>query len=700
MKFNVTKLAEQSHDVDEKLMRAIQDMQAGNTDAFEVLYNHTQRFMLFKADKLLATYVNKDSELKADLVQDAYVKIFQSIYTLKEPERFYGWINMILVNTVYGYCRAHKKEVFDMEDEQDGLMVEDLSITEETPEDYVVDKEKRDYINSALESLPFEQRCAVEGYYFSDMSVEEIARWMECSEGTVKSRLNYARKKIKDAIEEIEKTKKIKLHGIFAIPVFLLLEKEEAFAGMFDAQMSQTVYEGVKKKCAKVQEKAIGGNEMNEQNLNQNGQEFQSMEEAAKFATEKSSEIAAAAQASVQATGGTASVATSIWTTALGKIMVAIIVSVVAVGTVWGGIYTFTQQEAPGTEDVPPVVQEEVQDVVVEVVDPVVESTEPDVVVQEPGNVGQDDVIVDNKEPVQDSQVENQPVQSAPEDEKVEESTEVYVETDPTKMTARSVGEFVLNYMNVYGVSGSKGKTPDHHYNATNIMGYNNGPSSVGNTDMEWKQHREEFEVDGETVPLWFYEGKRDYTEDMTWLTAGMSDWNDNTRDEKCWGKYNVLPQEVKEIFGPIMTEIYETYYFSEAELRSKAKAVPEGGNAEVDSMGRIIEGYDWGQVYYFENDKVVRLDERITDVSWTMTIPNEQNQDVMWESEYYIGVATGDGGTEYYKFVVSGAYMYQLMYVNYYSGPEADYAAAAYEFYDEVSNIMTIQVMVYKMEP
>ena len=65
-------------------------------------------------------------------------------------------------------------------------------------------------------------------YYFNEMSVSEIAEFFECSKGTVLSRLNYSRAKMKKAITDYEKKSGDRLHGVVFVPLFGSIFKEEA----------------------------------------------------------------------------------------------------------------------------------------------------------------------------------------------------------------------------------------------------------------------------------------------------------------------------------------------------------------------------------------------------------------------------------------------------------------------------------------
>ena len=78
------------------------------------------------------------------------------------------------------------------------------------------------------DTLSFNQYQVVLMFYFNELSIAEIAQALEISEGTVKSRLNSSRAKMKTAIEDYEKKSGDKLHGVVIVPFFTTIFKEEA----------------------------------------------------------------------------------------------------------------------------------------------------------------------------------------------------------------------------------------------------------------------------------------------------------------------------------------------------------------------------------------------------------------------------------------------------------------------------------------
>ena len=97
------------------------------------------------------------------------------------------------------------------------------------PEEYITNNAKREIILKLMEdTLSHAQYQTVFLFYFSEMSIPEIVEIMEVSEGTVKSRLNSSRAKIKTAVEKYEEKSGDRLHGVVFVPLFGSIFKEEA----------------------------------------------------------------------------------------------------------------------------------------------------------------------------------------------------------------------------------------------------------------------------------------------------------------------------------------------------------------------------------------------------------------------------------------------------------------------------------------
>ena len=109
--------------------------------------------------------------------------------------------------------------------ENQAIVDERISI----PEEYISDKAKREIILSIMqEVLSDVQYQTVIMHYFNEMTVDEIAEVFECSRGTVLSRLNYSRAKMKTAIEDYENKSGDKLHGVVFVPFFTTIFREQA----------------------------------------------------------------------------------------------------------------------------------------------------------------------------------------------------------------------------------------------------------------------------------------------------------------------------------------------------------------------------------------------------------------------------------------------------------------------------------------
>ena len=203
-----------------ELAQYVKNLQLGDISAFEIIYNETNT----QVYNLLYSYT-KSEYTSFDLMQETYLIVNDKIGSLKDPCAIKSWINRIAINKANRFFEKHKREVLLSEDGQD-LFENQLELDEEfLPQEILESKEKQGIIKDIIDNLPIEQKTAVYLYYFDEQSLTEIAEDMKCSEGTVKSRLNYARKKIKKEVDTWEK-KGTKLYGAGAPILLLLIEKQ------------------------------------------------------------------------------------------------------------------------------------------------------------------------------------------------------------------------------------------------------------------------------------------------------------------------------------------------------------------------------------------------------------------------------------------------------------------------------------------
>ena len=216
----------------------------GDASAREALVLAVQNRVYYHCKKMLR---NEDDAL--DATQEILISMLTKLDTLKEPAAFWGWLSATTAN----YCRnalsRGHREVQIPEDEEGGSMLDSVEdLDEQSIPDKALDtSESRRMIVELIEGLPEAQRQCVLMYYYEEMGVKEIAAALKVSEGTVKSRLNYARKAIKEGVERYA-AQGIKLYSLAPLPFLVYILKQDALAcGMTAAQSaacSQTVLAG------------------------------------------------------------------------------------------------------------------------------------------------------------------------------------------------------------------------------------------------------------------------------------------------------------------------------------------------------------------------------------------------------------------------------------------------------------------------
>ena len=168
----------------------------------------------------------KNETTAQDIMQETYITAFLKIQSLEKSSQIRSWLNRIAVNKCKNYLKGKGEIQLDDEIfENQAIVDERISI----PEEYISDKAKREIILSIMqEVLSDVQYQTVIMHYFNEMTVDEIAEVFECSRGTVLSRLNYSRAKMKTAIEDYENKSGDRLHGVVFVPFFTTIFKEEA----------------------------------------------------------------------------------------------------------------------------------------------------------------------------------------------------------------------------------------------------------------------------------------------------------------------------------------------------------------------------------------------------------------------------------------------------------------------------------------
>ena len=208
-----------SSDTTIQLENLVEQARGGNQQAFEALYQQTYRLVYFHAKS-----ITKNEEEALDLVQDAYLAAYNGLNRLKDSRNFRKWITRIVFNLGCKKLRGAHEVLLgeDGEEEFEALPEQDEA---RLPEESLDRKETVKIVKQVIEGLPVLQKAAVIAYYMDEMGIVDIARLAQCSEGTIKSRLNYARKAMKERILQKEREMGCSLHVVTAPVIVLALRQ-------------------------------------------------------------------------------------------------------------------------------------------------------------------------------------------------------------------------------------------------------------------------------------------------------------------------------------------------------------------------------------------------------------------------------------------------------------------------------------------
>nr|HID13551.1 RNA polymerase sigma factor [Anaerolineae bacterium] len=171
-------------------------LQEGDVEALGELY---ERYKLQVYRTALA--ITHDEQTAEDILQETFLRIYIYADSIDEARPLGPWLYRVTVNLAYSWVRRARLWLSSIE----GFLEHLLIPMYQQPERLAEEAERQRILQCAIDSLPLNQRVVVVLYYLEGLSLKEIAYVMDIPEGTVKSRLHYARERLRKAILERER---------------------------------------------------------------------------------------------------------------------------------------------------------------------------------------------------------------------------------------------------------------------------------------------------------------------------------------------------------------------------------------------------------------------------------------------------------------------------------------------------------------
>jgi RNA polymerase sigma-70 factor (ECF subfamily) len=175
-------------------LELIAQAQAGDRSAFGELVSRHYTSVIRVVYRLCG-----DIQIAEDAAQEAFIRAWVNLPGFQPLAPFRNWVYRIAVNTALDTLRKKPEERIE---NSEGMVI--LSEKNPSPETAYIEKEQADFLQSAVKALPEASRAVLVLREYGELTYTEIASVLEIPVGTVMSRLNYARTRLRETLSEYQ----------------------------------------------------------------------------------------------------------------------------------------------------------------------------------------------------------------------------------------------------------------------------------------------------------------------------------------------------------------------------------------------------------------------------------------------------------------------------------------------------------------
>lgn len=173
----------------------IRKLQAGEMEALGTLF---ERYSTAVYRTALA--ITRDERAAEDILQECFLRMYTYAASIDPKRPLRPWLYRVTVNLAYDHVNAARRRVHPLDDVLEWLNT--LTSAFPAPDRRVEETELLYLVRDVIAELPAAHRAAIVLFYLENLSIEEIATIMELPAGTVKSRLHYARERLREMLTQ------------------------------------------------------------------------------------------------------------------------------------------------------------------------------------------------------------------------------------------------------------------------------------------------------------------------------------------------------------------------------------------------------------------------------------------------------------------------------------------------------------------